>query len=424
MSNKMLNIGGDANDASYRYQMHPLKTKIEGRGNGIKTVITNVTTVANELHTDPSYITKFFGMECGAVSKFDTQRNVGIVKCKREAKEFQEQLTRFINDFILCPRCGLPELKSEIYPTSKQLKHSCAPCGLEYFNNSEHKVRKFIINNPTSSIKAKGNKSKPKSGKTGGKKRSSKHKRHQSQTKQSQEGKEDVDGYRDIGGEDEEVWRGDTSWEAVAARKQQERLAKKGGYRPQKEEKKDDGEVAADSAIQILKEYMRVCERSNGEILDEVKRISLARRYDLRKTIELVLDALVDWKYGLDECMEGMKKYVIIFKKYTDDKHDAEVFLSVIENYICKRDLDEDFENKVYKLLTCLYDNEILDEEDILNWADTPVDKAMFVDSDDAERIRNKASVFINWLREDDEDEDEEEEEEEQEEGQIDFNEL
>ena len=149
-----------------------------------------------------------------------------------------------------------------------------------------------------------------------------------------------------------------------------ERLARKGGYRQQREEKKEDG-VAGDSAVQILRDYMEFGERGHGEIMDEVKRISLARRYDLRKTIELILDALCDWKHGLNDCMDGLKKYAVIFKRYTRIKQDAQVFIAVIENYIFKRDLDEEFENKVYKLLACLYDNDVLDEEDLLNWADT-----------------------------------------------------
>ncbi len=62
-SRGMINIGGDANDASYRYKMPPLRTKVEGRGNGIKTVLLNVVDVSKHLHTRP---------ECKRVHNIDT----------------------------------------------------------------------------------------------------------------------------------------------------------------------------------------------------------------------------------------------------------------------------------------------------------------------------------------------------------------
>ncbi|KMS93413.1 hypothetical protein BVRB_031730, partial [Beta vulgaris subsp. vulgaris] len=58
-----INIGGDPNDRSYRYKRPRCTTKIEGRGNGIKTVIPNMLDVANALKMTPSYPTKFFGIE-------------------------------------------------------------------------------------------------------------------------------------------------------------------------------------------------------------------------------------------------------------------------------------------------------------------------------------------------------------------------
>eukprot|EP01084_Bolivina_argentea_P232995 392534_1 len=110
MSNRMINIGGDANDINYRYKMSSLQTKIEGRGNGIKTVLMNISTVAKQLHTEPPYATKFFGMEVGALSQYDHKRNVGIVHGVHQTKELQKMLKKFINEFILCPKCKLPEL--------------------------------------------------------------------------------------------------------------------------------------------------------------------------------------------------------------------------------------------------------------------------------------------------------------------------
>jgi Domain found in IF2B/IF5 len=54
----MMNIGGDQHDTSYRYKMPRMVTKVEGRGNGIKTVIVNMVDIAKALHVDPAYPTK------------------------------------------------------------------------------------------------------------------------------------------------------------------------------------------------------------------------------------------------------------------------------------------------------------------------------------------------------------------------------
>ena len=52
------NIGGDANDMSYRYKMPRMITKVEGRGNGIKTRLVNVADVGKALHRDPACMFK------------------------------------------------------------------------------------------------------------------------------------------------------------------------------------------------------------------------------------------------------------------------------------------------------------------------------------------------------------------------------
>jgi len=60
------NIGRSNDDMAFRYKMPKLQTKIEGRGNGIKTVIVNMVDVAKALHVLPQYPTKFFWVRIGS----------------------------------------------------------------------------------------------------------------------------------------------------------------------------------------------------------------------------------------------------------------------------------------------------------------------------------------------------------------------
>ncbi|KAJ2993093.1 hypothetical protein NUW54_g7782 [Trametes sanguinea] len=63
MAAGVVNIRRDVDDKFYRYRMPLLMTKIEGKGNGIKTVIPNMSDVARALSRPPTYPTKFFGCE-------------------------------------------------------------------------------------------------------------------------------------------------------------------------------------------------------------------------------------------------------------------------------------------------------------------------------------------------------------------------
>lgn len=52
-----LNIDG-SDDPAYRYKMPKLQAKIEGSGNGIKTVITNCAAIADSFGRPPETVTK------------------------------------------------------------------------------------------------------------------------------------------------------------------------------------------------------------------------------------------------------------------------------------------------------------------------------------------------------------------------------
>ncbi|GAB2217568.1 hypothetical protein Droror1_Dr00000767 [Drosera rotundifolia] len=142
------NIGAsNRDDAFYRYKMPRMITKIEGRGNGIKTNIVNMVEIAKALARPASYTTKYFGCELGAQSKFDEKTGTSHVNGAHDTAKLAGLLENFIKKYVQCYGCGNPE--TEIIITKNQMiQLKCAACGFISDVDMRDKLTTFIIKNP------------------------------------------------------------------------------------------------------------------------------------------------------------------------------------------------------------------------------------------------------------------------------------
>jgi len=145
----MCNIPSTNTDPQYRYKMPRLVTKIEGRGNGIKTCVVNMGDVARALKRPPQYTTKFFGNELGALSTYTNKEGEGersIVNGAHETSVFQTLLDKFIEKYVLCENCHLPEIDMNI--KKGLIVAKCKACGWAGELDNLHRLAAFILKNP------------------------------------------------------------------------------------------------------------------------------------------------------------------------------------------------------------------------------------------------------------------------------------
>jgi translation initiation factor 5 len=152
----IINIAGTTpvDDPEYRYKMPAVFGKIEGSGNGIKTAIPNISDVATSLHRSPGEVNKFFGTELGAQTRYNADTDRAIVNGAHTDAVLQELIHKYIEGFVLCPNCRLPETDYKI--KNDMIYHKCAACGAKEMVDMSHKLTNYILAEHKKEKKSKG----------------------------------------------------------------------------------------------------------------------------------------------------------------------------------------------------------------------------------------------------------------------------
>jgi translation initiation factor 5 len=140
-----VNIRRDVSDPFYRYKMEKIQSKIEGKGNGIKTVIVNLSSVAQSLARPGAYVIKYFGFELGAQTNSNPADDRWIINGAHEAGKLQDYLDGFISKFVLCKKCKNPE--TEVVLKDGNIVLDCKACGQRSDVDLRLKLSGFILKN-------------------------------------------------------------------------------------------------------------------------------------------------------------------------------------------------------------------------------------------------------------------------------------
>ncbi|XP_039248292.2 eukaryotic translation initiation factor 5-like [Styela clava] len=402
----LLNVNRDVKDQFYRYKMPSILAKVEGKGNGIKTVIVNMVDIAKALGRPPTYACKYFGCELGAQTQFDIKNDRYIVNGSHDAPKLQDLLDTFIKKYVLCQQCDNPETTLVVKKGTIGL--ICKACGDQSMADLRHKLCTYMIKNPPQSFgKENSGGTKTKKEQKKGRERESKehsseedtnHNNHNHKQQNGKHPKQNKEKKQNVKDDDDDDWAVDVSAEAVAARMQEITSGAKVMTL------NDDLEKTPSERADLL--YTLVKTRvDDGTILKADKEIvAESERLDIRNKAPLIL---VEVLFN-QNMREQIRTYKNHFLRLCHGNVKAQKSLmGAVEKMI---ELHQDvLLPKVMHILKELYDLDIVDEEVMLEWGEKPSKK--YVTKELSRAIHEKAAPFIKWLKEAEEESSDEEDE-------------
>ncbi|XP_038075868.1 eukaryotic translation initiation factor 5-like [Patiria miniata] len=374
-----LNVNRNVTDQFYRYKMPRLIAKVEGKGNGIKTVISNMVEVGKCLSRPPTYPTKFFGCELGAQTQFDFKNERFIVNGSHDVSKLQDLLDVFIRKYVLCPECDNPE--TNLIVKRSTIGQHCVACGHQGMIDMRHKLTTFITKNP------------PEHDPTtiGSSKTERKSRKKDANSNQNGDGDAN-DGVDALAMKDaDDDWSVDTSEDAVLERMQSLTSGAKGITL------NDDLSKTSQERLDIFYMFVK-SKKEQGKMAGADKEILLeAERLDIKEKGPLILAELL-----LDgDMMKQLSTYRLHFLRFTNDSHKAQKYLLGAFEQLCKT-YEDKLMPKVPSLLKKMYDLDLLEEEVLISWSKKPSKK--YVSKEIMKLIQEKAAPFIKWLEEAEED--------------------
>lgn len=116
-------------DEFYRYQMPTPKVVNQGSGNGVETYINNLDDIAQSLKRPSIYIIKYIGNTLGTNMRKDKHTNKYIINGRYASTQIIECIQKFIDVYVLCTTCGLPETDLKIKQRKEKVSKICNSCG-------------------------------------------------------------------------------------------------------------------------------------------------------------------------------------------------------------------------------------------------------------------------------------------------------
>lgn len=417
-----VNIRRDVTDPFYRYKMEKIQSKIEGKGNGIKTVIVNLASVAHSLSRPPAYVIKYFGFELGAQANAKPSDDRWIINGAHDAPKLQDYLDGFISKFVLCKKCKNPE--TDVIINNDKITLDCKACGQRTDVDPRLKLSTFIVrNNPKGGKKEKKDKKarreqkKEKSAANGDQDASP------GDSNNSENGDENGDA-EDAGSDDEltrrikseaetieveteikdDDWAFDVSEEAVKARAKELPSDLKRSLVLEDEDDEADGPSAYEQLgswiVETAEEKGGVTKVSDIDIYKKAKEFGIESKH---KTVAVLAQSIFDDKIAKQvEDRAGLLKKMI-----TSERHEK-AFLGGTERFVGQD--RPALVSQVPAILLAYYQNDLVSEDTLKAWGAKASKK--YVDISTSKKIRKAAQPFLEWLEnaesEDEEDSDDE----------------
>lgn len=351
-----VNVNRDVDDAFYRYKMPKILSKIEGKGNGIKTVIPNMVEVSKALGRPPEYPTKYFGCELGSQTTMDAKNARYIVNGSHDANKLAELLDGFIKKFVLCSACKNPETVMILKGKDNDIYLSCKACGKVAKADNTHKLCNFIRNNPPPNSSEASDAKKDKA------------------TTDSKTDAAPISSSKSV---DSKRTKSDDATSSTSTEVAEPANNNKG----------------QDDAIEEFVTYLGLDNHSAAEIALEASKLDI----DEERMGLIVVQVLLG-----ENIMTQFSKYKVLLADLAKSVKVQKGFIGGIERIVgvTKPDLLP----KLNGLLKGCYDNEILEEETIIQWHEK-LTKKYTGDKDIAAKVRQTANPFIEWIKNAEEDE-------------------
>ena len=138
----------NSDDPFYRYKMPIPNIKHIGRGNGKITNLENIKEISLSINIPIKILLQYICFILG--TNFKNNPEIGYcINGHYTKKELIDLIIKFNKFFVICNKCGIPELSPTIQgkKKNKQLLYSCSACGEDYILESNNKINNKIIDN-------------------------------------------------------------------------------------------------------------------------------------------------------------------------------------------------------------------------------------------------------------------------------------